>query len=79
MTNTPSASPAIKPPETKAYQQRVRDERKDLDAKLTDLRAFFQKPEFQALDPAERLRMEKQAEIMGKYSLILEQRITAFT
>lgn len=76
MTNT--AAPAVKPPDPKAYQQRVRDEKKDLDSKLTDLRAFFQKPEFQALDSAERLRMEKQVEIMGKYSLILEQRIVAF-
>ena len=62
-----------------AHQQRVIDEKRDLDEKLTKLGGFFDTSIFAALDEGEKSRLERQEEVMTKYSLILGERIAAFT
>jgi hypothetical protein len=64
----------------KAYQQRVVDEKTELDAKLTKLKAFFTSGTgvFQKLPQAEQERMQRQAEHMSRYSDVLGERISAF-
>ncbi len=60
------------------YQQRVVQEKTELDAKLTKLRRFFTTNSFDNLDAAERNRLFQQADAMGMYSAILGERINAF-
>ncbi len=60
------------------HQQRVVDEKTELDAKLTKLKAFFDSETFTGLDNAEMARLREQAYVMGKYSQILGERIAAF-
>lgn len=60
------------------HQQRVVDEKNELDDKLTKLKAFHSTQLFAGLDPDERDRLHSQAEYMGKYSDILAERIAAF-
>jgi hypothetical protein len=62
-----------------AYQQRVIDEKRELDEKLTKLKAFitdgdrfFQVPEL------ERERLVRQLQHMADYSSVLRERIVAF-
>lgn len=61
------------------HQQRVTDEKADLDDRLTKLKAFFDTPIFAGLVPAEQDRLCAQSEAMGAYSQILGARIVAFT
>lgn len=61
------------------YQQRVRDEKKELDGKLAALLTFFQDPIFEALPEAERSRLRNQARFMDGYAAVLGERIAAFT
>lgn len=60
------------------HQQRVVDERAELDDKYAKLVTFIGLPKFGSLDPAERDRLRAQAAAMQAYSEILEQRIDAF-
>lgn len=60
------------------HQQRVVDEKRDLDEKLTRLQAFIGTETFNGLDGAERERLQRQAEAMKTYSGILRDRILAF-
>jgi hypothetical protein len=60
------------------HQQRVVDEKTELDEKLTKLNAFFSNSVFEKLPEAERLRLAKQANIMKDYSDVLSERIAAF-
>lgn len=61
------------------HQQRVVDEKKDLDEKLGRLRAFIDGPGiFHDLGAAEQERMNRQARIMAEYSAVLGERIAAF-
>jgi hypothetical protein len=60
------------------YQQRVVDEKKDLDDKRAKLLSFFNTDLFRGLDQAEKDRLRTQHSIMGVYSEILHQRISAF-
>ena len=60
------------------HQQRVVDEKTDLDEKLTKLLAFFQTDMFKSLLEAERSRLRNQARFMDGYSAVLEERIAAF-
>jgi hypothetical protein len=60
------------------HQQRVIDEKAELDDKLTKLKAFFDTPIFAGLDPNEQDRLCAQSEAMGVYAEILAQRIAAF-
>ena len=60
------------------HQQRVIEEKADLDGRLERLRAFFGTGLFANLDAAERNRMQRQAVAMQKLSDILGERIEAF-
>jgi hypothetical protein len=61
-----------------AHQQRVVDEKADLDERLSKLCAFHGTSIFNGLDSAEQERLIKQADIMAEYSCILGDRIAAF-
>ena len=50
------------------YQQRVVDEKKELDEKLEKLRVFRGGKTFRGLDSTERERMNRQEAAMTKYS-----------
>ena len=60
------------------HQQRVVDEKTELDEKLTKLKAFFGTDIFKGVNEAEQARLQKQADIMQSYSDILGERIEAF-
>lgn len=61
------------------HQQRVVDEKKDLDEKLDKLKAFIEaNPIFKTLPEDERGRLGHQFDAMAQYSSILSQRIAAF-
>jgi hypothetical protein len=60
------------------YQQRVVDEKSDLDEKRGALDMFFGSPVFAGIDHEEQLRMRHQAVHMHIYSTILGDRIAAF-
>lgn len=61
------------------HQQRVVDEKKELDDKLDKLKAFIdENPIFKGLHADERVRLCRQFDVMAEYSSILSQRIAAF-
>lgn len=60
------------------HQQRVLDEKAELDVRHSKLQAFFGTPVFTGLDEEERERLAAQARVMGDYSRILGDRIAAF-
>jgi hypothetical protein len=60
------------------HQQRVVDERAELDGKLAKLNAFIDGPMFGTLDADEQNLLKQQAATMAMYSDILTDRITAF-
>lgn len=60
------------------HQQRVVDEKAELDEKREKLLAFFNTDLFRGLDQAEKDRLRTQHGVMGVYSEILHQRISAF-
>ncbi len=66
------------------HQQRVVDEKIELDAKLKKLRAFIENSGenpsaiFAGLPTAERSRLARQASIMEEYSDVLRERIVNF-
>ena len=60
------------------HQQRVVDEKAELDERLRKLMTFTITPTFAGLDEAERNRLARQAETMAKYSEILGDRVAAF-
>ena len=60
------------------YQQRVIDEKADLDLKRDMLDTFFGSPVFAGIDHEEQLRLRHQAVHMHIYSTILGERIAAF-
>ena len=61
------------------HQQRVVDEKKELDEKLDKLKAFIEtNPTFKSLLADERGRLGRQFDVMAEYSSILSQRIAAF-
>lgn len=60
------------------HQQRVVDERLELDAKRMRLAGFFGSPPFNRLPLAEMERLHRQAKIMAEYSAVLGERIAAF-
>lgn len=61
------------------HQQRVVDEKAELDDRLTKLCAFTKTMTFASLDSDERNRLDQQAATMAMYSDILADRIAAFT
>lgn len=69
---------ALPPFPLKPHQQRVVDEKAELDERLQKLDAFTRTPTFDRLDGNERSLMLSQAEAMLRYSKILGARIEAF-
>lgn len=61
------------------FQQRVVDEKKELDEKIAKLKAFWDNPVFPTLPEVERVRLERQFDVMEEYSSILAERIANFT
>ena len=64
-----------------AHQQRVVDEKQELDGKLEKLLAFIDSGNgkiFSGLATEERQRLTTQARIMREYSDVLDDRISAF-
>lgn len=65
--------------ELKPHQQRVVDEKAELDKKATALSNFIgNSPIFDTLDAAEKERLKEQNDVMWQYSEILGARIAAF-
>lgn len=60
------------------HQQRVVDEKHDLDEKLSKLRPFLGTEIFAGLPGDEQARMQRQVEHMAAYSDVLGERIEAF-
>lgn len=60
------------------HQQRVVDEKRDLDGKLAKLTAFLRTELFLSLDARERERLTAQRGAMALYSFILGERIAAW-
>ena len=60
------------------HQQRVVDEKAELDSKLEKLNTFIGGTFYEGLPEAERIRLAKQAGAMKDYSDILSERIAAF-
>lgn len=61
------------------HQQRVIDEKTELDIKAKALSNFIgSNATFETLDPAEQERLKEQNDIMWQYSEILGARIAAF-
>ena len=63
----------------KPHQERVIAEKADLDEKLAKLNEFGKSEMFQTLPPEEQERLERQSRIMDQYSVVLSERIAAFT
>lgn len=62
------------------HQQRVVDEKAELDKKATALSTFIgENPIFGTIDAAEQERLKEQCELMWEYSEILGARIAAFS
>jgi hypothetical protein len=61
-----------------SHQQRVVDEKTDLDDKLDRLITFFDTTIYKSLHIDEQARLAQQCEYMSKYSQVLGERITAF-
>lgn len=65
--------------ELQPHQQRVVDEKSELDKKATALSNFIAtSPIFDTVDPAEQERLKEQNDVMWQYSAILGARIAAF-
>lgn len=60
------------------HEQRVLDEKKDLDEKISKLNEFFKKDTFAALPEEEQQYLDQQFGIMTQYSDILLKRINRF-
>lgn len=60
------------------HQQRVVDEKAELDERLLKLRGFFNTDTFRALAVEEHDRLFRQANAMDAYSVVLGERIAAF-
>lgn len=71
-------APSRKERSMEPYQQRVIDEKTELDAKREKLKVFMNSEAFRGLPFEERNRLMDQANIMKDYSIILDERIGAF-
>lgn len=60
------------------YEQRVIDEKSELDTKLEKLKVFIDSDMFQKLGHIEKDLLIWQAQVMCEYSTILERRIAVF-
>lgn len=64
--------------EMEEFQQRVVEEKAQLDDKLSRLRPFVLSNRFATLPSGEQYRMNRQLDLMEQYSAVLAQRIAAF-
>lgn len=72
--------PGAAVPRIQPHQQRVIDEKKELDEKANKLSEFIgNNPVFESLDPAEQERLKVQNDLMWQYSEVLGERIAAFS
>jgi len=60
----------------KPHEQRVVDEKRELDEKLSKLKMFLAGDIFSTLPSREQFRLKRQSEVMQEYSNILLERIT---
>lgn len=60
------------------YQERVKQEKQELDSKLGKLLSFFSNPLFRELPTVEKELLTEQSKIMGAYSAVLGKRIALF-
>jgi hypothetical protein len=60
------------------FQQRVLEEKKQLDERLEKLTAFINGSKFETLDAADQERLHHQQEVMREYAQILAERIADF-
>ena len=60
------------------YQNRVVEEKEQLDIRLHSLRSFIGGDRFKSLSMDEQLRMKRQEKIMSLYVDVLDERIAAF-
>jgi hypothetical protein len=60
------------------YQDRVLNEKAELDSRLARLQAFLNRPTFNELAIDEQERLRRQAAVMQEYSEILAARIEHF-
>jgi hypothetical protein len=63
----------------KPHEERVLEEKRELDVKIDMLTNFFQTAVYTKLGSEERYRLDHQISYMRNYSMILGQRIQAFT
>lgn len=61
-----------------SHQERLVQEKKELDEKLAKLDAFRQTVLFESLPDDEQCRLNRQHSVMEEYSRILGERISAF-
>lgn len=67
------------PKELQPHQQRVIDERKELDDKIKKLGSFIlDNPIFLTLETEEQIDLKSQYEFMNKYLSVLDRRIGRF-
>lgn len=62
----------------KSYQQRVIDEKAQLDERIIKLEAFLNTGTFKSLNFSEQFWLEKQFGVMADYSYVLGERIRRF-
>lgn len=60
------------------FQQRVVDEKAELDTRLGALTQFLLTPQAEKLPVDDHVLLQLQAKIMGDYSAVLERRIARF-
>jgi hypothetical protein len=60
------------------HQQRVVEEEKELNDKLSKLRQFLASQSFVGIQPEEQIRLIRQAQYMTQYVHVLQERIKAF-
>jgi hypothetical protein len=60
------------------HQERVVQEKRELEERLGKLSVFVHSPGFESVDPAEQDRLKRQHALMVDLNLILEERIAAF-
>jgi len=63
----------------KPHQERVIEEKAQLDERLAKLNEFGRGTIFPNLPAAEQERLQRQSKIMDQYSVVLGERIAAFT
>lgn len=72
------SGPCPKPALLQPHQQRVVQEKTELDSKMDKLSAFVDTPVFASLPEAEKERLARQLYHMGQYREVLFERIAAF-